>query len=126
MTIRKIAVSILSLFLAFALVSCTPAMSSNNKLVKIAEAKGIPEASENDSSCTQGKEENYNRDSGKNVDSIILNTSSKKIHLSIECTYAKSMIEANKAIDTKDKLEEYLENGYLICSNCNKKYNADN
>lgn len=123
---KRIFALLLSLILALILVSCTPESQTENGLFKIADAKGIPESSEDKDSNVDETEENGNTDNGGTGENIILNVSSKKIHLSDECTYASSMSDANKRIEPKDKLQQYLGSGYLICSNCNKKYSDGN
>ncbi len=53
---------------------------------------------------------------------LVINKSSKKVHLSEECSYAGKISEKNKVISSYDQLYEYLENGYEICSYCEKHY----
>ncbi len=47
----------------------------------------------------------------------VLNTSSKKIH-SPECSGAKNMSEKNKQTVKGDKLQSYINNGYVLCGSC--------
>ena len=47
----------------------------------------------------------------------VLNTSSKKIHLP-ECSGAKNMSEKNKQVVEGDKLQSYINNGYVLCGSC--------
>lgn len=47
----------------------------------------------------------------------VLNTSSKKIHLP-ECSGAKNMSEKNKQTVKGDKLQSYINNGYVLCGSC--------
>ena len=47
----------------------------------------------------------------------VLNTSSKKIH-SPECSGAKNMSEKNKETVKGNKLQSYIDNGYVLCETC--------
>jgi DNA-entry nuclease len=47
----------------------------------------------------------------------VLNTSSKKIH-SPDCSGAKNMSEKNKQTVKGDKLQSYINNGYVLCGSC--------
>lgn len=119
MTFKRVAAFILSVILVVAFVSCT----SGGGLTKIADVKGLPD--------TPGDSDGAGRDDGEIEDesdtgSIILNTSSKKIHLSEECTYAKNMKGENKSVEPISKKSEYLADGYSVCSNCEKKYSDGN
>lgn len=53
---------------------------------------------------------------------LIINKSSKKIHLSDECSYAGKISEVNKITASFAELYTYLENGYDVCSYCEKHY----
>ena len=90
-------------------------------LFKLADAKGFS----SDKADRIEVDDNGDGDDGSENTpgkNIILNTSSKKIHLSPECTYAKSTKPENKLVDSADKLTQYVADGYNVCSNCNKNY----
>ena len=53
---------------------------------------------------------------------LIINKSSKKIHLSAECSYAGQIMDKNKVSAPYAELGDYLQNGYEICSYCEKHY----
>ena len=113
---------ILSFFLVLVLISCET--KSDGGLLKITDAKGIPEVSEDDKKDDGLYSSDENHSDAIAGRDIILNTSSKKIHLSSECGYSSSIKEENKLIVSREQLEQYLESGYKICSNCNKKYSG--
>ncbi len=118
--LKRSLVLILSLLLVLGLISCKA--QGDERLLKIADAKGFDVTNEDDTE--DGGEEST---SVNIADSdIILNTSSKKIHLSSECGYCASIKEKNKLVTSGSELSQYLENGYTICSNCNKKYGEGN
>ncbi len=121
---------------AVGFVSCKVGETSD--LTVLTDVKGIPDKAEdaldkNDNGGANGsvdagndeKNESENDSGTSSEGDIILNTSSKKIHLSSECGYASSMKESNKLVKPRSELESYLENGYSVCSNCNKKYQID-
>ncbi|MBE6607512.1 MAG: hypothetical protein E7633_03005 [Ruminococcaceae bacterium] len=135
---KRILILLLSILLvtvsAVGFVSCES--KDDSGLTVLTDVKGIPDAaddaldknnngindsgSENDS----GNGNQNSEDGSGNVsdDDIIINKSSKKIHLSYECRYAGTIKESNKLVKPRSELESYLENGYSICSNCNKNY----
>lgn len=53
---------------------------------------------------------------------LIINKSSKKIHLSVECSYADKILEENRLNVPFAELSSYLQNGYEICSYCEKHF----
>ena len=135
---------ILTLFLSFllvtvfvtGLVSCTDEAKSG--LTVLTDVKGVPDNAENaldnndkgggNGSVGDRNDENNEHGNISGVSSkgdIILNTSSKKIHLTSECRYVGSMKESNKLVKPRSELESYLKNGYSVCSNCNKNYQID-
>ncbi len=119
MSFKRSAAFILSVVLVMALVSC----ASGGGLVKIADVKGLPDTpDDSDKEVKDDAEIEDEPDGG----SIILNTSSKKIHLSDQCSYAKNMKGENKSVEPSSKKAEYLADGYSICSNCEKKYSDGN
>ena len=128
---------ILILFLVFVLTTGLVSCKSNNDsgLTVLTDVKGIPDEAENavnrsdkNDDTNKNNDETEDSDGGsENIseEDIIINKSSKKIHLSQECGYAGTIKESNKLIKPRSELEAYLENGYSICSNCNKKYQND-
>ncbi len=52
----------------------------------------------------------------------VINTNSNKIHYP-DCSYGKKINEENKktVVLNKSELEEYLNNGYTMCSSCGGK-----
>ena len=119
--------------IAAGMLSC--ASVGQPKLTVLTDVKGIPDKVEN----SIGKNENDNttgedgtsedKENGSGAlseEDIILNKSSNKIHLSKECRYASSIKESNKLVKPRSELESYLENGYTVCSNCNKNYQNGN
>lgn len=109
------------------------ASAGQPKLTVLTDVKGIPDKvansiGENDNTTGDvGSSEDKENESGTvSEDDIILNKSSKKIHLSKECRYASSIKESNKLVKPRSELESYLENGYTVCSNCNKNYQNGN
>ena len=125
--LKRILILLLSIVLALGLVSCKT--NENSGLTVLTDVKGIPEEAEN-------SEDNSNKDDSKNEDTengsediseedIIINKSSKKIHLSTKCSYAGTIKESNKIVSPLSELESYHSDGYSICSNCNKNYQND-
>ena len=53
---------------------------------------------------------------------LILNINSKTIHTDPDCTYVRSMKDANKRIVSPDKADEYLSAGYKFCLKCSSEY----
>lgn len=53
-----------------------------------------------------------------NSEIYVINKKSKMIH-SADCASAKKIHSENKITISKQEFEEYLENGYSICSVCN-------
>ena len=119
MTFKRVAAFILSVLLVTVLISCT----SGGGLTKIADVKGLPDTPCDSDGALRDDEENEEEpDTGI----IILNTSSKKIHLSEECSYAQNMKDENKSVEPSSKKAQYLADGYSVCSNCEKKYSDGN
>jgi len=53
---------------------------------------------------------------------LIINKSSKKVHLSDQCSYAAKISDKNKIVSPYEQLYTYLEDGYEVCSYCEKHY----
>ena len=53
---------------------------------------------------------------------LVINKSTKKIHLSGECAYVNNTLEENKQYDVYDNLYTYLQKGYQVCSYCKNHY----
>ncbi|MBQ1226251.1 MAG: hypothetical protein IIU77_03965 [Clostridia bacterium] len=122
--LRRIFVLLLLFVLAIGLVSCRS--NNDSGLTVLTDVKGIPDKAE-DSVDKSDEKDNETEDGSEGVsdEDIIINKSSKKIHLSSECGYAGTIKESNKLIRPRSELESYLSDGYSICSNCNKKYQND-
>lgn len=127
---RRILILLLAFVLVTGLVSCKA--NKNSDLTVLTDVKGIPDEAE-DSVDNSDNSDNSDKNDGENESSeggsenisdedIIINKSSKKIHLSTKCSYAGTIKESNKLIRPRDELESYLADGYSICSNCNKNY----
>ena len=125
--LRRIFVLLLSIVLALGLVSCKT--NENSGLTVLTDVKGIPDeagnSDDNSDKNNSGNEDSESGSEGVSDEDIIINKSSKKIHLSSECGYAGTIKESNKLIRPRSELESYLSDGYSICSNCNKKYQND-
>ena len=122
--LRRIFVLLLSIVLALGLVSCKT--NENSGLTVLTDVKGIPDKAEGSVDNSDEKDsETEDGSEGVSDKDIIINKSSKKIHLSSECGYAGTIKESNKLIRPRSELESYLSDGYSICSNCNKKYQND-
>ena len=128
---RRILILLLAFLLVAVLVSCRA--NKNLDLTVLTDVKGIPDEAQNsvDNSDNSDKNdgENESGESGSqdvSDEDIIINKSSKKIHLSTKCSYAGTIKESNKLIRPRGELESYLADGYSICSNCNKNYQNDN
>jgi hypothetical protein len=122
--LKRIFVLLLLFVLAIGLVSCRS--NNDSGLTVLTDVKGIPDKAE-DSVDKSDEKDNETEDGSEGVsdEDIIINKSSKKIHLSSECGYAGTIKESNKLIKPRSELESYLSDGYSICSNCNKKYQND-
>ena len=122
--LRRIFVLLLLFVLAIGLVSCRS--NNDSGLTVLTDVKGIPDKAEG-SVDNSDEKDNETEDGSEGVsdEDIIINNSSKKIHLSSECGYAGTIKESNKLIRPRSELESYLSDGYSICSNCNKKYQND-
>ncbi len=130
--LKRIAIFTLCLalivLLVYVIYSCNS--KKNSEISVLTDVKGIPASTKSDIGTNNGgstgntdNNGDTNQGSTENTDSkIIINTSSKKIHLSDECGYTSSIKESNKLVKSRDELDSYLGNGYSICSNCNKKY----
>lgn len=125
---RRILILLLAFLLAAGLVSCRA--NKNLDLTVLTDVKGIPdEAEDSVDNSDKNDGENESGESGSqdvSDEDIIINKSSKKIHLSTKCSYAGTIKESNKLIRPRGELESYLADGYSICSNCNKNYQNDN
>ena len=131
--LRRVFVLLILFVLAIGLMSCKS--DSDSGLTVLTDVKGIPDKAEDsvdksDNSDNSDKKDDETEDDesgSENVsdEDIIINKSSKKIHLSSECGYAGTIKESNKLIRPRSELESYLSDGYSICSNCNKKYQND-
>ena len=119
MSFKRSAAFILSVVLVIALASCT----SGGGLTRIADVKGLPDTPDDSDGAVKDDGE---IESEPDTGSIILNTSSKKIHLSDQCSYAKNIKGENKSVEPSSKKAEYLADGYSVCSNCEKKYSDGN
>jgi len=53
---------------------------------------------------------------------LIINKSSKRIHLSEDCSYAGKISAENKFLVAYAEMYTYLQSGYEICSYCEKHY----
>ncbi len=128
---RRILILLLAFLLAAGLVSCKA--NKNSGLTVLTDVKGIPDEAEdsvdNSDNSDKNDGENENGESGSqdvSDEDIIINKSSKKIHLSTKCSYAGTIKESNKLVRPRSELESYLADGYSICSNCNKNYSNGN
>ena len=101
-------------------ISCTVTPETNKKLVWLTDAKKHSELSDSvDSSHTGGSDPSQEtEDSGNCV--IVLNTSSKTIHLFSDCTHISLMKDENKLVTSSSELDDYLGQGYEICKKCSK------
>lgn len=126
--LKRILILLLALVLATGLVSCKA--NENSGLTVLTDVKGIPDeaedAKDNSDKIDSETEDNGNGSENVSDEDIIINKSSKKIHLSTKCSYAGTIKESNKLVKPRSELESYLSDGYSICSNCNKNYQNDN
>ena len=53
---------------------------------------------------------------------LIINKSSKKMHLSENCSYAKKINDENKLVVDYSEVDNYLSGGYEFCSYCEKHF----
>lgn len=131
--LKRILILLLAFVLVTGLVSCNKA-NKNSDLTVLTDVKGIPDDAEDlkdNSDKNDGEDKGENEggeSSSENVsdEDIIINKSSKKIHLSTKCSYAGTIKESNKLVKPRGELESYLADGYSICSYCNKNYNNGN
>lgn len=122
--LKRIFVLLLLFVLTIGLVSCRS--NNDSGLTVLTDVKGIPDKAEGGVDNSDEKDnETEDGSEGVSDEDIIINKSSKKIHLSSECGYAGTIKESNKLIRPRSELESYLSDGYSICSNCNKKYQND-
>ena len=61
-------------------------------------------------------------DAGDTQRELIINKSSKKIHLSEDCSYAAKISEKNKVKAPFSEIDSYIQNGYDICSYCESHF----
>lgn len=54
---------------------------------------------------------------------MVLNKSSKKVHYFDSCSYAGNIKEENRSTAPYETLASLLENGYSVCSWCEKQAN---
>lgn len=66
----------------------------------------------------QSNNNHTNADSDKIGEEYVINTNSKKIH-TCDCKSVSKMSSENKKVISNTELDEYLNNGYSVCSICN-------
>ena len=73
---------------------------------------------ENEAVQTQAYNNYTNADSDNIGEDYVININSKKIH-SFDCQAVSNMLSKNKKVISKAELNEYIYNGYSVCSICN-------
>lgn len=94
--------------------------STNNYLVKMQENitdGGDKQQSTAQMAYSEVNSEPQNTDGGV-LSGYVVNTNSRKIH-SPDCASAAKMSDKNKKIISASEFDEYISNGYSVCSVCN-------
>ncbi|MBQ8288386.1 MAG: hypothetical protein IJX76_06400, partial [Clostridia bacterium] len=58
------------------------------------------------------------------IKTLILSTSTKKIHYYEACSYAASIMDKNRKTASVEHEDELIKEGYTVCSWCEKKRGA--